>query len=127
MASYLRSLNLVNGVEEVNTGIEIQNSGIDLYISGSNSVNDTLYVGTIDSTSIPTIALYREDSLKFVEIQFSNNSTQNLDLHIKNTKAVLDSGDILAYNGTEFELQNISDVIVKNNKSFKNVFLLGGM
>jgi hypothetical protein len=43
----------------------------------------------------------------------------DLNFTIKNTKAVLDSGDILAYNGTEFELQNISDVIVKNNKSFK--------
>ena len=131
MASYLRSLNLVNGVEQVDTQIEV-NAGdvsgvIYLRINGGNTTN-RLYIGNdIDGTA-GQIEMY-STSDKVLQIKLSPNSTQNLDLDLENTKATLEDGDILVYNtaNNTFKVDNISDVIVKNNKSFKNVFLLGGM
>lgn len=112
MASYLKALNLTSGVEEVLTKIETDGTGSLSLLGGLNAVINI---------SNPTDF--------FINIKNSSFTTEDLNLYIENTKSTLENGDILVYNTTNdtFKIDNISDVIVKNNKSFKNVFLLGGM
>lgn len=110
MASYLKALNLTSGVEEVIKQIEV-NAGGD--ISGVNTLNVTGGTNSIDlgeTGSKGTLYVYN-DNAESIDVQYSNNSTEDLQLRIKNTKATLDEGDILVYNGTEFEIDNISNYV----------------
>jgi hypothetical protein len=102
MASYLRSLNLDNGVEEVNTNFSL---------AGNILNGDVIFL--TDYIETKSVQILNSSESQYIDITYSDNSTQDLTLTIENTKSTLEDGDILVYNETNstFKVDNISNYV----------------
>jgi hypothetical protein len=113
MASYLRALNLTNGVEEVCKGIEIADDGTKIIteagITAGGLINGSVGVFVNSSGGDLTLGGVGGD----VYFRASSGSTQSLTCSIKNTKATLDAGDILVFDDSDstFKVDNISNYV----------------
>jgi hypothetical protein len=105
----LKSLDLVTGIEQVHSNILVNLQDIKgvsslIVNGGTNSID----IGDFGSKG--TLYIYNDND-ENLDIQYSDNSTQNLNFYIKNTKATLEDGDILVFDDTDstFKVDNISN------------------
>ena len=106
----LKSLDLITGIEQVHSNILVNNTDIEgvnsLLVNGGGA--NSIDLGDFGSKG--TLYIYN-DIDQNLDIQYSDDSTQNLQLRIKNTKATLEDGDILIFDDTDstFKVNNISN------------------
>jgi len=107
----LKSLDLVTGIEQVHSNILVNLQDIEgvsslIVNGGTNSID----IGDFGSKG--TLYIYNDND-ENLDIQYSDDSTQNLQLRIKNTKATLEDGDILVFDDTDstFKVDNISNYV----------------
>ena len=107
----LKSLDLVTGIEQVHSNILVNLQDIKgvsslIVNGGTNSID----IGDFGSKG--TLYIYNDND-ENLDIQYSDNSTQNLNFYIKNTKATLEDGDILVFDDTDstFKVDNISNYV----------------
>jgi len=84
-----------------------------IHIGGSyqNSAPALINGGIIFDTASNSVKYYDNSADKYIDFKYSDNSTQNLNFYIKNTKATLEDGDILVFDDTDstFKVDNISN------------------
>jgi hypothetical protein len=112
MAIHVRGLDLTNGVEVVNTEIEM--SAGDLYTNNILRAKQELQVGLdFEDNAFDGALLINNSNTNSLNITYSTESDRELNLFIENTKATLEDGDILVYNTTNstFKIDNISNYV----------------
>jgi len=86
-----------------------------IHIGGSyqNSAPALINGGIIFDTASNSVKYYDNSADKYIDFKYSDNSTQNLNFYIKNTKATLEDGDILVFDDTDstFKVDNISNYV----------------